>query len=149
MIWIALDPCFVFQTANAYDLPDGRIVLDVVAYERMFSDENDGPDSKPRSFERRTIDPIVRTVVLHMIDATPQELLRIDERRTGQPTALPVRWDCLRDWRDAGRRSAAGQAWIRHTRRQAQIIADLDRRHLTKHRCRAIFSATIRKESDW
>ena len=85
MIWIALDPCFVFHTANAYDLPDGRVILDVIAYDRMFSDENDGPDSNPRGFERWTIDPLARTVTRQMIDATPQELPRIDERRTGRP----------------------------------------------------------------
>ena len=85
MIWIALDPCFVFHTANAYDLPDGRVILDVIAYDRMFSDENDGPDSNPRGFERWTIDPLARTVTRQMIHATPQELPRIDERRTGRP----------------------------------------------------------------
>jgi carotenoid cleavage dioxygenase len=85
MIWIALDPCFVFHTANAHDLPDGRVVLDVIAYDRMFADENSGPDAKPRGFERWTIDPVARSVDQRAIDATPQELPRIDERRTGRP----------------------------------------------------------------
>ncbi|MBA2935213.1 carotenoid oxygenase family protein [Sphingomonas sp. CGMCC 1.13654] len=84
IIWIPLDPCFVFHTANAYDLPDGRVVLDVIAYERMFSDENDGPDANPRGFERWTIDPAARTVKQRTLDHTPQELPRIDERRTGR-----------------------------------------------------------------
>lgn len=84
MIWIPLDPCFVFHTANAYDLPDGRVVLDVIAYDRMFSDENEGPDTNPRGFERWTIDPAAGTVQQQMIDAAPQELPRIDERRTGR-----------------------------------------------------------------
>ncbi len=85
IIWIPLDPCFVFHTANAYDLPDGRVVLDVIAYDRMFADENDGPDANPRGLERWTIDPIVKTADRRMIDASPQELPRIDERRTGKP----------------------------------------------------------------
>jgi len=85
MIWIPLDPCFVFHTANAYDLPDGRVILDVIAYDRMFADENDGPDTNPRGLERWTIDPIAETVDQRMIDTTPQELPRIDERRTGKP----------------------------------------------------------------
>jgi carotenoid cleavage dioxygenase len=83
--WIPLAPCFVFHTANAYDLPDGRVVLDVVAYDRMFSEENDGPDSNPRGFERWKIDPVAGTVDQRVIDRTPQELPRIDERRTGRP----------------------------------------------------------------
>ena len=85
MIWIDLDPCFVFHTANAYDLPDGRVVLDVIAYDRMFSDENEGPDTNPRGFERWTIDPIARTIAQRMVDDAPQELPQIDDRRTGQP----------------------------------------------------------------
>jgi carotenoid cleavage dioxygenase-like enzyme len=85
MIWIDLDPCFVFHTANAYDLPDGRVVLDVIAYDQMFSDDNEGPDTNPRGFERWTIDPIARTVAQRMVDDAPQELPRIDERRTGHP----------------------------------------------------------------
>ena len=85
MIWIPLDPCFVFHTANAYDLPDGRVILDVVAYDRMFSEENDGPDARPRGLERWTIDPVARSVDQATIDDAAQELPRIDERRTGKP----------------------------------------------------------------
>ena len=83
--WIPLAPCFVFHTANAYDLPDGRVVLDVIAYDRMFSEENDGPDSNPRGFERWTIDPVAGTVDQRLIDRAPQELPRIDERCSGRP----------------------------------------------------------------
>ena len=83
--WIPLDPCFVFHLANAYDLPDGRVILDVIAYDQMFSNENDGPDSSPRGLERWTIDPVAGTIDQRVIDATPQELPRIDERHTGRP----------------------------------------------------------------
>ena len=84
IIWIPVEPCFVFHTANAYDLPDGRLILDVIAYDRMFADENEGPDTLPRGFERWTIDPVARSVERQTIDHDPQELPRIDERRTGQ-----------------------------------------------------------------
>jgi len=82
--WIALDPCFVFHTANAYDLPDGRVVLDVIAYDRMFAGDNLAPDEQPRGLERWTIDPVSGKVDQHSIDAAPQELPTIDERRTGR-----------------------------------------------------------------
>ena len=89
IVWIGLDPCFVFHTANAYDLPDGRIVLDAIVYDRMFGPDrgagDHGPDEGPRGFERWTIDPVARTVERRTLDATPQELPRIDERRVGQP----------------------------------------------------------------
>lgn len=85
IVWLPVDPCFVFHTANAHDLPDGRLVLDVIAYDSMFDGQNSGPDTLPRAFERWTIDPAGGTVDRAVIDVTPQELPRIDERRTGRP----------------------------------------------------------------
>ena len=81
--WLPLDPCFVFHTANAHDLPDGRLVLDAIVYDRMFDGDNAGPDTLPRGFERWTIDPAACTVDRRTLNAAPQELPRIDERRTG------------------------------------------------------------------
>lgn len=83
--WLPIDPCFVFHNANAYDLPDGRVVLDVIAYDRMFTDDNSAPDEQPRGLERWTIDPRAGTVARRTIDAAPQELPVIDERQTGRP----------------------------------------------------------------
>lgn len=83
--WIPLDPCFVFHTANAFDLPDGRVALDVIAYDRMFAGDNLGPDEPPRGLERWTIDPVAGTVEQRTIDPAPQELPTIDGRRTGLP----------------------------------------------------------------
>ncbi len=83
--WLPVDPCFVFHNANAYDLPDGRVALDVIAYDRMFDDENVGPDEMPRGLERWTIDPAAGHVERRTIDPAPQELPVIDDRRTGLP----------------------------------------------------------------
>ena len=83
--WLAIEPCFVFHHANAYDLPDGRVVLDVIAYDRMFADENSGPDEQPRGLERWTIDPASGKVDRRIVDAAPQELPVVDPRRTGLP----------------------------------------------------------------
>lgn len=83
--WIALPPCFVFHTANAHDLPDGRVALDVIAYDRMFAGDNQAPDEQPRGLERWLIDPAAGTVALTVLDDAPQELPTIDERRTGRP----------------------------------------------------------------
>jgi len=84
-IWCEVDPCYVFHTANAYDLPDGRVLLDVVTHDTMFAHSNQGPDSRRTAFERWTIDPATRTVDRRVLDASPQEFPRTDERRTGQP----------------------------------------------------------------
>jgi carotenoid cleavage dioxygenase len=84
--WLPLDPCFVFHNANAYDLPDGRLVLDVIVYDRMFATaDNLAPDEQPRGLERWTIDPETGTITQTTLDGTPQELPVIDDRRTGRP----------------------------------------------------------------
>ena len=84
VIWCDVDPCYVFHAANAFDGDDGRVILDVVAYDTMFAASLEGPDAAGR-FERWTIDPVARTVVRKIVDASPQEFPRPDERRLGQP----------------------------------------------------------------
>ncbi len=83
ILWVSLDPCFVFHTANAFDLPDGRVALDVIAYDCMFAGDNLAPDEQPRGLERWTIDPTAKTIEQRTLDPSPQELPTIDSRRTG------------------------------------------------------------------
>jgi carotenoid cleavage dioxygenase len=85
IIWAETDPCYVFHVVNAFDDVDGRVILDVVVHETMFADSEAGPDSKRSGFERWTIDPAARTVDRRVIDPTPQEFPRQDERRFGLP----------------------------------------------------------------
>lgn len=83
--WIPMEPCFIFHAVNAFDLPDGRVALDAVVYDRMFTRGHAGPDENPRGLERWTVDPSARTVERIMLDPTPQEFPRLDERRIGRP----------------------------------------------------------------
>lgn len=83
VIWCPLDPAYVFHVGNSFDLPDGRVVLDVVAYDTMFAQSTQGPDRSGR-LERWTVDPDTRSVDRRVIDAAPQEFPRPDERRFGQ-----------------------------------------------------------------
>ena len=87
IIWCDVDPCFVFHVANAFDCEeggeDGQVVLDVIAYPTMFASGASGLDALGR-LERWTVDPSTRRVGRRVIDATPQEFPRIDERRFGQ-----------------------------------------------------------------
>ena len=85
IVWIPVEPGFVFHTVNAYDTADGLVVLDVVAYDRMFAPGSSGPDATPRALERWLLDPARRTSTRHVLHDQPQEFPRIDERRTGQP----------------------------------------------------------------
>ena len=84
VIWCEVEPCYVFHVANAYDAPDGRVVMDVVAYDTMFAESYKGPDAVGR-LERWSLDPLARTVERRVVDASPQEFPRPDERRLGQP----------------------------------------------------------------
>ena len=85
VIWCDMDAAYAFHVANAYDLPDGRVAIDVCAYGEMFSDHPHGPDKGSRGLERWTVDPVTKTVTVTTIDARSQEFPRIDERRFGQP----------------------------------------------------------------
>ncbi len=82
VIWCEMAPCFAFHVANAFDRADGAVVLDVIAYPTMFASGQGGLDALG-CFERWTIDPVGRSVSRAVIDATPQEFPRIDERRFG------------------------------------------------------------------
>ena len=83
VIWCEMEPCFVFHVANAFDRADGLVVLDVIAYDTMFATALGGLDALGR-FERWTLDPVRRSVARVVVDATPQEFPRIDDRRFGQ-----------------------------------------------------------------
>ncbi len=83
IIWCDVGPCFVFHVANAFDAADGRVALDVIAYATMFASDASGLDALGR-LERWTVDPATRAVERRVIDPTPQEFPRIDERRFGQ-----------------------------------------------------------------
>lgn len=85
VVWMPVEACFVFHTVNAYDAPDGTVVLDVVVYDRMFDGSTHGPEANPRGLERWTLDPVGLTVTRRLLDAAPQEFPRIDERRSGLP----------------------------------------------------------------
>ncbi len=83
IIWCDVEPCFVFHVANAFDGDDGQVILDVIAYTTMFASGASGLDALGQ-FERWTVDPSTHRVSRRVIDATPQEFPRIDERRSGQ-----------------------------------------------------------------
>ena len=85
ILWCAMEQAFAFHVANAHDLPDGRLALDLCAYDTMFVGDRGGPDARSRGLERWTVDPVTRTVAIRAIDPAPQEFPRIDERRFGQP----------------------------------------------------------------
>lgn len=85
IVWVPVDPCYVFHPANAFETADGKIVVDVVAHDTMFATSTLGPDSQASRLERWTIDPAARTTRRAVIHDHPQEFPRYDERRTTRP----------------------------------------------------------------
>jgi carotenoid cleavage dioxygenase len=82
--WTEVSPCYVFHPLNAFDLPDGRVVIDVVRHERMFATDVRGPNEGPPTFERWTIDPVAGKVHEQRLDDRGQEFPRADERLLGR-----------------------------------------------------------------
>lgn len=85
IIWFEADPFYAFHTANAYDLDDGSVVLDLVAYPRMFDRSIQGPESTHTSFERFVLTPDKNKVVRTTLSDFSQEFPRCDERLIAQP----------------------------------------------------------------
>jgi carotenoid cleavage dioxygenase len=84
IIWCPVDPCYAYHACNAYDLDDGRVVVDLAVHNRNSYRDYRGPDGEQVSFERWTIDPVSRNVTRLVLDDAAQEFPRMDERRTGK-----------------------------------------------------------------
>lgn len=86
IIWSPLQPNYSYHPMNAYEDADGRVVIDIVRYEKMFDNDVQGPfgDSAPR-LDRWTIVPHNRKVTEEIVDARGQEFPRIHPSLNGKP----------------------------------------------------------------
>jgi carotenoid cleavage dioxygenase len=82
--WCEVEPCYVFHPLNAYDTPDGKVVVDVVRWPRMFADDLLGPTDGPSRLDRWTIDPAAGKVIEETLDDRSIEFPRHDERIVGR-----------------------------------------------------------------
>ena len=85
VVWCEVEPCYVFHPLNAYDAPDGRVVLDVVRHPKMFASDFRGPNEGAPTLERWTLDPRGGRAQEERLDEQGQEFPRMDERRIGKP----------------------------------------------------------------
>lgn len=86
--WYEIDPCFVFHFLNAWDEPDGRIVIDGCRSERMnvsFGDDDPVGDHVVPSLHRWEIDPRVGRVSLTQLDDRAADFPRVPDSMTGRP----------------------------------------------------------------
>ncbi len=82
--WSEVDLCFVYHPLNAYDLPDGRVVVDVARHPKMFASDTNGPNEGVPTLVRWTVDPDEGRVHEETIDDRGQEFPRHDERLVGR-----------------------------------------------------------------
>jgi len=86
IVWVDVPVGYVFHPLNAYDTPDGKVVLDVCFYDVMMRDDLLGPfgDSLAR-LVRWEIDPVSKRVHATTIDESANEFPRHRGALTGKP----------------------------------------------------------------
>ncbi len=82
--WFEIDPCFFFHPLNAYDLDDGRVVLDAVRHPKMFATDAHGPNEGATRLDRWTIDPAEGKVIEETLNDRSQEFPRLNETLQGR-----------------------------------------------------------------
>jgi len=89
IIWVDVPQSYVFHPMNAYDAPDGTVVIDQCVYDRMFEKPFFGViNDYLARLERWVIDPVARTCSTSVIDSTPTEF----PRHRGSLTSKPYRY---------------------------------------------------------
>jgi carotenoid cleavage dioxygenase len=90
IVWIDVPLGYSFHPLNAYDTPDGQVVIDLCNYDVMFDQDLLGPfgDAGLARLERWELDPARRTSSITVIDETPNEF----PRHRGSLTSKPYRY---------------------------------------------------------
>jgi carotenoid cleavage dioxygenase len=97
--WLAVDPCFIFHTLNAYDEGD-LVVVDMCHYEGSY-DVSLLTGLGPVTLNRWIIDPVAGKVIQKRLDERYQEFPRVDQRvvgrkhRYGYSTVVEPEWQAV------------------------------------------------------
>jgi carotenoid cleavage dioxygenase-like enzyme len=83
VVWIDVEPCYVFHVLNAAEPEPGRVVVDVARYPHLWRDSGDA--FEPTTLHRWTVDVGAGTVKEETLDDRSVEFPRVDERRVGRP----------------------------------------------------------------
>ncbi|WP_419841169.1 carotenoid oxygenase family protein [Candidatus Poriferisodalis sp.] len=85
IVWCDVGLCYVFHPLNAYEDDDGRVVIDLCRYDKMFDRDLLGPagDSIP-TLDRWTIDPATRRVDEERVDERSHEFPQVRADRTAR-----------------------------------------------------------------
>lgn len=84
--WFEVSPCYVYHPINAYDTSDGKVVMDVSRYNRMFDQDLHGSlgDSLP-TLDRWVLDPSTGKVTETRIDDRHQDFPRTNPHNVSLP----------------------------------------------------------------
>jgi 8'-apo-carotenoid 13,14-cleaving dioxygenase len=86
IVWVDVGACYVFHPMNAYEDAQGRVVIDLCRYRRMFERDHTGPfGDSLATLDRWTIDPKTRRVNEERIDDRGQEFPRCAGSRSTKP----------------------------------------------------------------
>lgn len=76
--WCEIDPCYAFHPLNAYDTDDGKVIIDICQYDKIFDADRNGPFRDSFAvLARWTVDPVARSVSRQVIDERFQEFPRV------------------------------------------------------------------------
>ncbi len=118
IVWIDVPIGYCFHPLNAYDTPEGNVVVDLCNYDTMFNQDTSGPfgDGHQSRLERWDINPSARSVSVTVIDESPNEFPRHrgsvggQAYRYGYATSLSVDpaagWPTLKHDLRTGQRTA-------------------------------------------
>ncbi len=81
--WVEINSCYIFHPLNAYDLPDGTVVLDAARHEKMFDLEQRGPNEGFPTLDRWVLNPQTGKATEQRLDDRPQEFPRMNESLIG------------------------------------------------------------------
>jgi carotenoid cleavage dioxygenase len=86
VVWVEAPSCFVYHPLNAFDLPDGRIAVDVVKWPKTFDrDDRHGPGVLRTTLVRWTLDPASGRLGEELLHDRSQEFPRMNETLIGRP----------------------------------------------------------------
>ncbi len=88
IVWIDVPIGYSFHPMNSYDTEDGRVVIDLCVYPRMFDQDRRGPFESMARLERWELNPATRTAAITVIDETANEF----PRHRGSLSTKPYRY---------------------------------------------------------
>ena len=118
VLWMEIDPCYVFHVLNSYEA-GGRIILDVVRHQRVFDRDRLRPGESVPTLWRWTLDPAGGTATEVQLDDRAQEFPRIDDRYKGSAH----RYGFTAALRPEDPAALAGPALLRHDLREGRTEA--------------------------